>query len=123
MNYNLPVNNEKLRGLQLRVKPNGAKLWLLDYLRSYTKKRTSLSFGSYPTISLAEARTKRNNARELLAKDIDPKEHRDETSRLNDVAYNNTLEYIAEKWLEVKKATVSENHATDTWRSLELHIF
>ena len=110
-------------GLQLRVKPNGSKLWLFDYLRPYTKKRTSLSFGSYPTISLAEARIKRNDARELLAKDIDPKEHRDETSRLNDVAHNNTLEYIAEKWLEVKKSTVSENHATDTWRSLELHIF
>ncbi len=38
-------------GLQLRVKPNGSKLWLFDYLRPYTKKRTSLSFGSYPTIS------------------------------------------------------------------------
>ena len=110
-------------GLQLRVKPNGSKLWLFDYLRPYTKKRTSLSFGSYPTISLAEARAKRNDARELLAKDIDPKEHRDETCRLNDVAHNNTLEHIAKKWLEVKKSTVSENHATDTWRSLELHIF
>ncbi len=38
-------------GLQLRVKPNGSKLWLFDYLRPYTKKRTSLRFGSYPTIS------------------------------------------------------------------------
>ena len=110
-------------GLQLRVKPNGSKLWLFDYLRPYTKKRTSLSFGSYPAISIAEARSKRNDARELLAKDIDPKEHRDETSRLNDIAHNNTLEHIAKKWLELKKASVSGNHATDTWRSLELHIF
>lgn len=110
-------------GLALRVKPNGSKLWVFIYLRPYTKKRTSLSFGSYPTISLAEVRTKRNDARELLAKDIDPKEYRDETSRLNDIAHNNTLEYIAKKWLEVKKSTVSDNHAADTWRSLELHIF
>ncbi len=110
-------------GLALRVKPNGSKLWVFIFLRPYTKKRTSLSFGSYPTVSLAEARTKRNDARELLAKDIDPKEHRDETSRLNDIAHNNTLEYIAKKWLEVKKSTVSDNHAADTWRSLELHIF
>lgn len=110
-------------GLQLRVKPNGSKLWLLDYLRPYTKKRTSLSFGSYPAISLADARSKRATARELLAKEIDPKEHRDEASRLNDIAHNNTLEHIAEKWLAVKKTTVSENHATDSWRSLELHIF
>ncbi len=110
-------------GLALRIKPNSSKLWVFNYFRPYTKKRTSLSFGLYPTISLAEARSKRNDAKELLAKEIDPKEHRDETSRLNDVVHNNTLEYIAEKWLEVKKSTVSENHATDTWRSLELHIF
>jgi len=110
-------------GLALRVKPNGSKLWVFNYFRPYTKKRTSLSFGSYPTLSLAEARNKRNTARELLAKEIDPKEHRDDASRLNDIAHNNTLEHIAEKWLEVKKTTVSENHATDSWRSLELHIF
>jgi integrase len=110
-------------GLALRVKPNGSKLWVFNYVRPYTKKRTSLSFGSYPSISLAEARSKRNEARELLAKDIDPKEHRDETSRLNDIAHNNTLEHIAKKWLKVKKASVSESHAIDTWRSLELHIF
>lgn len=87
------------------------------------QKRTSLSFGSYPAISLADARSKRATARELLAKEIDPKEHRDEASRLNDIVHNNTLEHIAEKWLAVKKTTVSENHATDSWRSLELHIF
>ncbi|MGZ8934250.1 MAG: integrase domain-containing protein [Methylobacter sp.] len=110
-------------GLALRVKPNGSKLWVFNYFRPYTKIRTSLSFGSYPALSLAEARSKRNAARELLAKDIDPKEHRDETSRLNDIAHNNTLEHIAEKWLDVKKSTVSENHAIDTWRSLELHVF
>jgi len=110
-------------GLQLRVKPNGSKLWLLDYHRPYTKKRTSLSFGSFPEVSLAEARDKRKIARELLAKDIDPKEHRDEQSRLNDLAHGNTLEHIAVKWLKVKKVTVSADHAKDTWRSLELHVF
>lgn len=110
-------------GLALRVKPNGSKLWVFNYFRPYTKKRTSLSFGSFPTISLAEARIKRHEAKELLAKEIDPKEHRDENKRLNDIAHYNTLEYIAGKWLEVKKSTVSANHAVDTWRSLELHIF
>lgn len=105
-------------GLALRVKPNGSKLWVFNYFRPYTKKHTTLSFGSYPAISLADARNKRATAKELLAKDIDPKEHRDEANRLNDIAHNNTLEHIA-----VKKTTVSKNHAADTWRSLELHIF
>jgi integrase len=110
-------------GLQLRVKPNGTKSWLFDYFRPYTKKRTSLSFGTFPDISLAEARKKRDDAKALLAKDIDPKEQREEESRIKDVAHRNTLEHVAAKWLEVKKASVSTNHALDTWRSLELHIF
>lgn len=110
-------------GLQPRVKPNGTKLWLFDYYRPYTKKRTSISFGSFPEVSIADARKKRSEVRELLAKDIDPKEHREETNRLNTEAHNNTLMHIAAEWLEVKKSKVSENHALDTWRSLEVHIF
>ncbi|MCU7798918.1 MAG: integrase arm-type DNA-binding domain-containing protein [gamma proteobacterium symbiont of Lucinoma myriamae] len=109
-------------GLQLRIKPNGSKLWLFDYRRPYTKQRTCLSFGSYPDLSLADARGKRDTARELLVKDIDPKEHREEENRLNKTAHSNTLEHIAARWLEVKKAKISSDHAIDTWRSLELHI-
>ena len=110
-------------GLQLRVKPNGSKLWLFDYYRPFTKVRTSLSFGSYPEISIADAREKRKTARELLAKSIDPKEHRDEQALLDETLHNNTLQHIASQWLEVKKSKVTANHALDTWRSLEGHIF
>jgi len=110
-------------GLQLRVKPNGSKLWLLDYYRPFTKKRTSLSFGTYPEVSIAEAREKRKVARELLAKNIDPQEHRDEQARLNEASHSNTLQLIASQWLEVKKGKVSASHALDTWRSLEGHVF
>ena len=117
--YNLVDGN----GLALRVKPNGSKLWVFVYSRPYTKKRTSLSFGSFPPLSLADARAKREDARKLLANNIDPKEYRDEQERLKELKHNNTLEHIAAKWLDVKKSKISEDHANDTWRSLELHIF
>lgn len=110
-------------GLALRVKPNGSKLWVFNYFRPFTKKRTSLSFGKYPAVSLADARAKRNSAKELLAKDIDPKEYRDEKDRIDNIAHSNTLEHIASKWLEVKRTSVTNDHANDTWRSLESHIF
>ena len=110
-------------GLQLRVKPNGSKLWLFDYYRPFTKIRTCLSFGSYPEVSIADARTRRKLARELLAKDIDPKEYRDENDFKKEREHANTLEHIAAQWLEVKKSSVSTDHANDTWRSLELHIY
>ena len=110
-------------GLQLRIKPNGSKLWLFDYIRPHTKKRTCLSFGLFPALSLADARKKRDEAKALLTKDIDPKEHRDEKNRLTEMAHSNTLTHVAAQWLEVKKTKVTADHAADTWRSLELHIF
>lgn len=110
-------------GLQLRVKPNGSKLWLFDYYKPYVKKRTNMSFGPYPALSISNARKKRDAAKVLLAQDIDPKEHRDEEERLVKAAHGNTLEAIAFQWLEVKKTKITSNHATDTLRSLERHIF
>ncbi|MBT3091529.1 MAG: tyrosine-type recombinase/integrase [Candidatus Thiodiazotropha sp. (ex Lucina pensylvanica)] len=110
-------------GLALRVKPNGSKLWIFNYYRPYTKKRTSLSFGTYPTTTLADARKKRADAHKLLAKHIDPKEHRDEQNRISEEAHGNTLKHIAAQWLDIKKTTITPDHATDTWRSLELHVF
>ena len=110
-------------GLALRIKPNGSKLWIFNYYRPYTKKRTSLSLGTYPTTSLAEARDKRAESHKLLAKQIDPKDHRDEQSRSSKEAHSKTLEHVAAQWLEIKKGDISAEHATDTWRSLELHVF
>lgn len=96
---------------------------MFNYTTPYLKKRTCLSFGSYPEVSIANARIQRKEARELLAENIDPKEDRDEKTRQKETAQSNTLKHIAASWLDVKRTTVSSNHADDTWRSLELHIF
>lgn len=110
-------------GLQLRVKPNGSKIWLLNYRRPFTKVRTCMSFGPYPSLSLADARRKRDQAKALLANNIDPQEHRDEQVLKEATARSNTLAYVATQWLNVKQTQVSAEHATDSWRSLELYVF
>lgn len=110
-------------GLALRVKPNGSKLWIFNYSRPHTKKRANISFGLYPSLSLADARKKRDSARELLAKDTDPKEQRDSEKSQNQEAHSNTLEYVAADWFEVKQTEVTPNYAEDIWRSLHLHVF
>ncbi|MDC0948293.1 integrase arm-type DNA-binding domain-containing protein [Gammaproteobacteria bacterium] len=110
-------------GLQLRITPTGSKSWLFNYYKPYSKKRTTMSFGTFPAVSLAQARTRRNDAKELLADNIDPKEHRDAEELIKQSAEQDTLERIAAQWLEVKRAKISADHASDTWRSLELHIF
>jgi len=109
-------------GLQLRIKPNGSKLWLLDYYRPFTKKRTSLSLGTYPDVTLANARLGRDKAKTLLASDVDPQHHRDEHAQLAKEAANNTLKEVSLKWLKIKQTKVSEDHAQKLYRSLELHV-
>ena len=59
-------------GLFLIISKTGDKRWRFDYSRPYPKKRNSLSFGSYPTVTLADARIRREEARTLLSQNIDP---------------------------------------------------
>lgn len=111
------------QGLALRIKVNGSKLWIFNYYRPYTKKRANIGFGMYPEVSLANARKKREHARELLSKDIDPKEYKDKQYQLETEAHNNTLIYVATAWFDLKKASVTPDYAVDIWRSFELHLF
>lgn len=110
------------KGLQLRIKPNGNRSWLLDYVKPHTGKRTSIGLGGYPEVSLADARKLRDNARELLAKGKDPKEHKDEYQRQQQEKHANTFEQVAINWFEIKRTEIQENTAKDLWRSLELHV-
>ena len=43
-------------GLRVRIKPNGSKLWLLNYTHPIKRKRTNFGLGKYPELSLANAR-------------------------------------------------------------------
>jgi len=110
-------------GLQLRIMPNGSKQWLLDYFKPFTKKRTSLSLGSYPEVSILEARKKRVASRELLAKDIDPKEYKDDQHREQLLLASHTLKSVAEDWFAIKRTTIAENTAKSLWRKFENHVF
>lgn len=110
-------------GLTLLIKSSGSKLWQFRYHRPLTKLRTKQSFGAYPAISLSDARKLRAESRALLAKDIDPQEHQKEQSRNSQEAKTNTFMVIAERWWNVKKASVTEEYAHDIWRSLERDVF
>lgn len=117
--YNLADGN----GLSLRVKPTGTKAWIFNYYHPFTKKRTNLGLGNYPEVTLAQARQRRDEARKLLAQDIDPQEHRELNRAQQKAEFDNTFQKVAEDWLDVKRPAITENHAKSTWNSLELHIF
>ena len=63
------------KGLQLNIKTNGSKLWEFRYLSPTTRQRRKSSFGNYPTISLSEARDKRNEYHKLISSGIDLIDH------------------------------------------------
>ncbi|MEZ8625776.1 integrase domain-containing protein [Vibrio splendidus] len=109
-------------GLALRIKPNGSKLWLFNYYRPITRKRVNLSIGKYPSVSLAKARTKAIEARELLADGIDPKEHRDTTLREKQLELANTLQSVFDDWIEVKRTSVKEQTAKKLKQRIEKYL-
>ena len=65
-------------GLQLRVRASGSMMWNFNYREPLTRSRINMALGPYPDLSLANARKKAAEARELLALGIDPKAQRDE---------------------------------------------
>lgn len=110
-------------GLALRVKCNGTKTWLFNYYHPHNNKRSNISFGTFPIVSLKQARDNRDEARALLTRGIDPKSFRDKTKRQAQEEHNNTLELVAAEWFAVKKTSITPAYAEDVIRSLEKHVF
>jgi integrase len=110
-------------GLQLRVRVNGSMHWNFNYRHPVTKKRINMGLGTYPSTSLAQARKKTVEAREVLAQEIDPKEQRDILRQARRAVTEYTFENVASAWFELKKDSVTPAYAEDIWRSLKLHLF
>ena len=89
-------------GLFLLVQPNGSMLWRLKY--RFVGKERALSFGAYPTVSLADARTKRDEAKKLLDNGKDPSSEKRIERLARESAARNTFGLIAEEYIENLKA-------------------
>lgn len=63
-------------GLYLEVSAKGSKYWRMKYRRPSDKKEDRLAFGVWPTVTLAQARAKRDEAKKLLVQGIDRKLNR-----------------------------------------------
>ncbi|WP_420284667.1 integrase domain-containing protein [Serratia liquefaciens] len=115
-------------GLILRIAPlskGGKKNWYFRYAVPVSKKRTKMSLGTYPHLTLARARALRDEYLSLLANGIDPQVHNNDKANALKNATEHTLQTVARKWLDekVKTSGISQDHAEDIWRSLERNIF
>lgn len=81
-----------------------------------------MGFGTYPELSLATARKMAVEARELVARGIDPKVQRSTLNAAKQAENEHTFENVALTWFELKKDSVTPAYAEDIWRSLTLHV-
>src|SRR5262249_24161832 len=89
-----PIKLSDGGGLHLLIQPHGSKLWRLAY--RFVGKQKTLSLGMYANSSLQEARERREAAKRLLAKGIDPSEQRRLDKQI--AATGSTFKAVAEEF-------------------------
>jgi integrase len=103
-----PVKHTDGGGMFLQVNPSGSKYRRYQYRFKGTPKL--MAFGSYPDVSLKQAREKHQAARQLLADGIDPMEDRKGT-REAEAVQGNTFEDIFHQWFDFWKVGKDDTHA------------
>ena len=104
--YTLPDTD----GLSLAVTATGGKSWHFRYY--WLKEPKRMSLGTYPEVSLREARALRDEARALVAKDINPRIHRKQKRGAVKLAGENTFEAIYKKWLAHRELSLKKGRQT-----------
>lgn len=84
-------------GLYLLVRPSGTKLWRLNY--RYLDKHRTLAFGAWPDVSLAVARSRRDEARRLLSAGTDPSHQQKTDAARARIEENDTFKTVAKEWI------------------------
>ncbi|HLY88578.1 MAG TPA: integrase arm-type DNA-binding domain-containing protein [Acetobacteraceae bacterium] len=97
-----PYKVSDMHGLYLLVRPDGARYWRMDY--RHADKRGTVALGVYPAVSLKEAREKRENARKLLDKGINPSSYRKLTRAVGSISSGVTFKAVADEWLNKLEA-------------------
>lgn len=105
------------------VRPNNSRSWQFRYKRPAQDKVTYLSFGTYPDMTLAEARDKALEARRMISEGIDPQLAKAEQKAMAIVEQNATFQFVAEQWKATKEGRIKEKTLHGNWRKLELYAF
>ncbi|MBF0371601.1 MAG: tyrosine-type recombinase/integrase [Magnetococcales bacterium] len=107
-------------GMYLLVKPAG-RYWRLDF--RFAGKRKTMALGVYPTLTLKEARAKREEIKKQLAAGIDPMLARKEKKRQAMANADHSFERVAREWMENEAARWTPRYARYVLSRLEADIF
>jgi len=115
-----PYKLSDVDGLFLLVTEKGGKWWRFKY--RFEGKEKLLSLGTYPEISLADARQRRDEARRQIAHGIDPGVLR-KAKKQAETEETETFEVIAREWHTKFTPTWTSGHATTILSRLERDLF
>jgi len=107
-------------GLYLHVKESG-KYWRMAY--RFGGKQKTLALGTYPTIGLAQARRKRDEAREQLASNVDPSLVKQAQKLALANAQEHSFEAVAREFHSIKRNAWSESYAEKWLRNMTKDLF
>ena len=104
-------------GLFVLVQPSGGKLWRLKYRIDGREKK--LGFGSYPDVSLSDARKRRDEARETLAAGKDPSREKQRDKIRARIAAGNTFTALADEYCAKRRRDGAKAWAPATAKRCE----
>ena len=90
-------------GLYLLITENNSKYWRIDYRQPVSQKYNTLAVGTYPEVTLEQARLKRDEAKKMLANGIDPAEERNSIKNKQKTNLENTFQRYAAEWLKIRE--------------------
>jgi integrase len=108
-------------GLYIEISPSGGKLWRLKYRFGGKEKR--LALGKYPSVSLKDARDKRDEAKRVLDSGKDPGAEKKRAKVEAMVAQENTFQAIAEEWTGRHFLNKAPAHKVRVVARLEKNIY
>jgi len=112
-----------VKGLHVWVKPNGKKYWIFRY--THQSKQHNISLGSFPMLSISNAREEAQNARNDLIKGVNPIRNKNlaKPSKI-ECADKVTFEKFALECVEAKRAEwTNEKHAAQWIFTLKNYAF
>jgi hypothetical protein len=97
------------------------KTWRHEY--AFQGRRSTLTFGSYPEVSLKDAREKLVEAKRALREGIDPGQQKKNLEKPDKTETSDTFEAVAREWFDNKKNSLKESYTSRIKGSLELELF
>ena len=107
--------------LYIEVRPSGKKIWRFKY--TLNGKEGTISFGEYPTVSLAEARKKKDESRVLLKDDINPVSDKKKKKIEAITATSNTFKAVADEYVLEQMKYKSQDYIEQFKRSMRKDIY